>query len=182
MVEMTVWPWRRNWNEEAELKAVVMSPACVDSHLRAVFLELSDNNCFYNMFPVHFVSRSLSKMTSASLSCLSCSFILEPFLYQGSLNENKNRQDKPVFFLFHSKHGHVHCQGCRSAASLRHWKGQIGKVEMLHVDLTPVVLWLRMLAFEHVKMFLADAKPFYLQFITYESSPSIQCALYNCIV
>lgn len=45
-------------------------------------------------------------------------------------------------------------------------KGNVESWETLRVDLRPVVLWLRMLAFEYVNMFLADAKPYYLQFIT----------------
>lgn len=150
------------------------------------------------MFPVHSVSRSFSKMTSAQdvapLLFLKCSFILESFLYQGALNNNnkKYKQHKPSFFycpckasLFHSQHGCIgcsQCRWCRSASSLRHWEGQCGERETLCVDISLVVLWLRMLAFEYVKMFLADTKPYYLQFITYESSPSIQRALYNFIV
>lgn len=152
------------------------------------------------MCPVRFVRRSFSKTTSAQdvgpLLFLNCSSILESFLYQGALNINNNnkksKQHNSFFFycpwkasLFHSKHGCIgcsQCRWCRSARSLRHWEGQCGEMETLCVDLRPVVLWSRMLAFEYVKMFLADAKPYYLQFITYESSPSIQRALYNFIV
>jgi hypothetical protein len=106
-------------------------------------------------------------------------------------NKNKTKQKiKPKtslyctwkVSLFHSKQGCTRCQGCRSVGSLRHWEGRCGKVGTLCVDLKSVEMWVRTLAFEYVKMFLADAKPYYLQFITYESSPSIHCALCNCIV
>lgn len=62
------------------------------------------------MFPVPFVSRSFSKTTSAQdvapLLFLKCSFILESFLYQGALNNNKKKNTNNTnlpFFIVHER-------------------------------------------------------------------------------